>query len=162
MTNTQAKNLLVVNKFPKETHTYFLPSVINNQNLKIELQTERLQEKYAIFLDISRARINLEKTTTQLRSIETIARVDFQSYHTNPIFNPDIEIPQEFLELAKQYSQYTFKKQSHIHFYIDGYNDKWAFPLECFNLPNTDNFLQRVVGFCEFCNINGIKWGEAI
>lgn len=120
MTNTQAKNLLIIQKFPKESNTFFLPNIINSQNLKIELKTKESQDRYAIFLDISRTRINLNKTTTQLRSQEVIVRVDFESYHTNPIFNPNIEIPQEFLSLAKQYSGYTFTKQSHIHFYIDG------------------------------------------
>ena len=162
MTNTEAKKLLAAKKFPKEHNKYFLPSIINSKNLKIELKTHESQDIYAIFLDISRTRINLNKTTTQLRSEEVVVRVDFESYHTNPAFNPNIEIPQEFLSLAKQYSGYTFTKQSHIHFYIDGYNDKWAFPLKDFKLSDNDNFLQRVISFCEFCNIDNIKFGEAI
>ena len=54
----------------------------------------------------------------------------------------------------QEYSEKRLGMEGHLHVYIDGYNDKWAFPISEFDLTDcNDNFLEQIGQFCEFSNI---------
>lgn len=61
----------------------------------------------------------------------------------------------------KKYSEFKFLNQNHIHIFIEGYHDKWAFPLEEFDIQCDDDFLNQSYSFCKFCNITDLKLVKA-
>lgn len=46
--------------------------------------------------------------------------------------------------------------ENHIHFYQEGYHDKWAEPLDNFNFENPENTKQALIDFCDICNITNL------
>jgi hypothetical protein len=109
ITQTEVDSLLELGKRAKSNTAWLLPNETGGR-LKIEL--ESLDKKEEFILDISRSAIKLEKGTyqTRARQIVTLARLDFGGPpHTNPD-GEEVGVP-------------------HIHFYKEGYADKFAFPL---------------------------------
>ncbi|HAA1523593.1 TPA_asm: hypothetical protein GD767_04445 [Campylobacter jejuni] len=158
------KELLNIEKHPKIQQTYMLPSFENSKSLKIELQCD--DDKYhkdSFILDISRSSVQFQRKTNQYRYNATniIARIDFYASHTNPEFNPN-KIPSDkrLSELMEKYSEFRFRDQNHIHIFIESYADKWAFPLNEFNIKTNDDFLNQSYDFCQFCNIINIKFAK--
>ena len=41
----------------------------------------------------------------------------------------------------------------HIHLYKEGFDDKWAYPLNDFPFTNTDDIVITLQEFASFCNI---------
>lgn len=156
------EELLSIEKYPKINQIYNLYNYQNFKPLKIELQCDEAKyHKDSFILDISRSHIVFERRTNQYRynTIDTIARVDFYASHTNPEFNWDKAPNDEKLSnLMKEYSEFKFLNQSHIHIFIENYRDKWAFPLEEFDIKSNDEFLNQIYTFCRFCNIIKINF----
>ncbi len=79
-------------------------------------------------------------------------RIDFNGNHKNPPGPP----PDKIFE---GWENYTFRKEDHIHFYIDGFGERWALPLSIFETlgitPNDDLF-DKMVKFFNYCNIK--RW----
>lgn len=51
---------------------------------------------------------------------------------------------------------FELDKETHIHFYIDGYGDKWVFPVKEFDLFETNSLFEQAKEFCKYCNIKDI------
>lgn len=155
MTNSEFRKLFYA---PKRTELpkYILPG---NKQKSIQINLHAASyPKTPLLLDVSRSTLHLEKRTLQERANRTIilCRVDFSgSAHINPPFNHNkVEgIDAEMIEMMRQYDAHAFKnKESHIHFYIDGYGDKWAFPL-CDFIDAGESLVEQVEKFCDLCNI---------
>ncbi len=88
------------------------------------------------FLDLRRARIDLQKGTYPNRGRETgtLARLDFGGA---PHRNPD----------GKEVGSL------HLHLYREGFGDKWAFPAPAVSFPNLDDPWLTLEDFMRFCRI---------
>ena len=117
--------------------------------------------KYNLILDVYKSGTIEIKHTIQKRAKKAvpIIRLDILSdesgYHRNPPYiadnlPPDIE--ENIKSLMQKYSEYIFKAQSHIHYYIEGYGEKWAFPIDEF-LPISDDIALNLQNFCNTFNI---------
>jgi hypothetical protein len=50
---------------------------------------------------------------------------------------------------------------SHLHVYREGYDDKWAQPLDAIRFPNPTDIVQTFQNFCDFCNIQDLPRFQA-
>ncbi|MDP3465474.1 MAG: hypothetical protein Q8R86_06855 [Sulfuricurvum sp.] len=157
ITNEKAKILFDLEKQTKEKQ-YILPNP--NEILTIELLPLNEHYENEIFnLDINRKYLALSKRTFQTRVQQTIVlrRLDFYAGHRNPTisFVPK-NIGSDILELMKKYENIKFEKETHIHFYIDGYGERWAFPVNEFSLFSSTSLYEQAKEFCKYCNIKDI------
>ena len=131
LTQAEADALLAVRKwFPSET----LLSPRPGRNEVYELESDAPAERFV--LDAWRASIRLSRIRFQnrVRSSIILARLDLGGApHTNPD-GERIECP-------------------HLHVYQEGYEDKWAFPLDPARFPAPDDPGRAFADFCAFCNI---------
>lgn len=91
----------------------------------------------AYLLDVHRGTIKLSRIMFQnrVRVVEVLARVDVNGRpHTNPDHEPI--------------------GGSHFHVYREGYEDKWAQPLDPAIFSNPDDIAQVLEDFCTLCNID--------
>lgn len=154
LTNEQAKLLFGLEK-ETESRSYKLPNP--NEILTISLSAKDERFKDELFsLDISRKSLSLKKKTFQKRAQENIVlrRLDFFGGHHNPALDhiPN-NLESSIIELMKKYTDVRFSNQTHIHFYIDGYGEKWAFPITEFDFGQSDDILEQTKEFCLYCNI---------
>jgi len=154
LTNEQAKLLFDLEK-KTESRSYKIPNP--NEILTIVLNAKDEYFKDELFsLDISRKSLSLKKKTFQKRVQENIVlrRLDFFGGHHNPVLDyiPN-HLESSIVELMKKYSNVRFSNQTHIHFYIDGYGEKWAFPITEFEFKESDDILEQTEEFCKYCNI---------
>lgn len=133
LTQAEVNALLAVRK-------WFLPGVafsLPTGKRVYELESDASAERFV--LDTWRGTLRLSKVTFQnrARSAIILARLDLGGApHTNPD-GERIECP-------------------HLHVYREGYEDKWAFPLDPERFPDPGD-LARVFGdFCRFCSIERI------
>ena len=115
----------------------------NNRTISIPPGTDQTHEligddkREQFFLDLWRATIRLSKLRYQTRGRQVIVlvRLDIDSSpHTNP----------DGMELGR----------SHIHLYREGYEDKWAFPLDPNEFRDSNNLWKLFEDFCVYCNID--------
>jgi hypothetical protein len=116
------------------------PEINLNQPFKI---TEPLvsDEHGDIFkLDLRQGRMELKMVNLNTRANEcfVLCRLDIDDrMHKNPD-NKKINEP-------------------HIHFYKEGFGDKFAFPAKDYGFSNFDNILENIKRFFSFCNIDTTK-----
>ena len=68
----------------------------------------------------------------------------------------------------KKYEEKYFRKETHLHFYIEGYGEKWAFPLEEFTELEIDGLEKQLESFIVYCDVvdipkfekGGLFWKE--
>lgn len=97
-------------------------------------------DKRELFLlDLWRSTFRLSKLRHQTRGRKVIVLVRL-CIDGSPHTNPDGE------KIAG----------SHIHFYREGFEDRWAFPLNPNEFSAPSNIGQTFVDFCHFCNIRDI------
>jgi len=53
----------------------------------------------------------------------------------------------------QEYSGYKFKKENHLHYFIENYRDKWAFPPDKLGISISADFSQNIQEFCKNFNI---------
>jgi hypothetical protein len=131
ITQEVAEYLIELGKYCSDNNTYEFPIV--GGELRVPLFSGDHKEEFC--LDISRSRIQLEKTKYQTRSRKNIVlvRVDLAGApHRNPDFS-EIHCP-------------------HIHIYVQDYEDKWAYPLPDSFLDPRDAW-QVLSDFYSYCNI---------
>jgi len=99
-----------------------------------ELIGEDNREKF--LLDLWRGTIRLSKLRFQNRGRKVIVlvRLDINS---SPHTNPDG----------------TGIAGTHLHRYREGYEDKWAEPINLIDFPNVNDMQQGFEDFCRYCNI---------
>ena len=103
---------------------------------KINVYLESKNKKERFVLDVNTSSMSLLKCTFQNRTRETIilCRLDISG---PPHRNPDGK------ELGT----------SHIHYYREGYDDKWAYDIPSDSFSNIKDHWQTLFDFMKHCNI---------
>lgn len=130
LTQTEADTLLQVRKWFVKGTTFVVPSGKQVYGLESDAPQERF------IVDTFRGTIRLQRVTLQnrARTIVILARLDLNGApHTNPD-GEKIPCP-------------------HIHLFREGYDDKWAFPLDPEQFRDPDDLGQAFVDFCRLCSI---------
>jgi len=131
LTQTDADNLIKMEKFYTGTEVFDFPSA--GGNLRIPLHSADKREAFT--LDVSRSKIVLEKNKLQTRARRTITlvRIDIGGPpHRNPD-GAEVVCP-------------------HLHLYREGFDEKWAVLLpNVFTDP--DNTVQTLREFMDYCKI---------
>jgi len=108
-----------------------------------------LDERENFLLDINRGRIKLSKCTYQnrYRSVIHLVRLDVDgSPHQNP-FVEKVPLP----DLEKYNG--TFFDESHLHLYVEGFDDRWAIPAPPEKFRNVNDLWETLTDFFVYCNI---------
>ncbi|QCD44097.1 DUF6978 family protein [Campylobacter mucosalis] len=158
MTDKQAKDLFSVLKVSKKLNfTLNAPAMKSNgAEILVELITKDGKDTI-LFLNVGRSAVIDEKRKCNFRfGSNTIRRIDYFSRHTNPEYIQSKAPNDKFLrQLMQKYSLKRFDREAHIHVYIDGYADKWAFNIDEFGLDlNINIFKEQIEQFCKYCNID--------
>ncbi|MFP4096768.1 MAG: DUF6978 family protein [Bacteroidota bacterium] len=145
---SEIKNLFEIVKYPCDYASVEFPT--QGEYLEVELQNETGRIKFQS--DISRKNKIVNKATLQLRykKIYTIRRIDFMGNHTNP----PAPVPDK---IFFGFEEYVFLREDHIHFYMDGFGEKWALPLSKvpeLGINTEDDLYEKMVKFFEYCNVH--------
>ncbi|MGG7049078.1 MULTISPECIES: DUF6978 family protein [unclassified Campylobacter] len=156
MTQDEAKKLIEALKIVKDTN--FTLDKINFYVKNIELETtEKNYKDISLLLDLGMSKKQHKRTTIQLRANKSthLLRNEFFNTHTNPPYNKDKAPTDKILsQLMQKYSQARLSLEGHLHIYIDGYDDKWAFPISEFGFSDCDDkFMEQIEQFCKYANI---------
>jgi len=132
LSQSEADALIAMEKirYNDNEHIYPLPS----EKLTIPLSSRDRRENF--LLDITRGRIDLAKVTHQnrARKVVILMRLDLGGpSHRNPD-GEEIPCP-------------------HLHFYREGYADRWASPLPASRYKNLSDLFQTLQDFMLHCNV---------
>jgi hypothetical protein len=129
---SEADYLLGLEKYAEDDKVWIFPTM----GMKIEIPLNSSDKKEKFILDVKRSTIKIEKVTYQNRAKKVIilARLDLSGPpHRNP---DDTEV-----------------QDCHLHKYMEGYGDKWAFPIPEEIFSDTDDIWQTLQDFMDYCNI---------
>lgn len=151
LSTEESFSLLDLRKIPVTTAAIQFPS--SGQKIEIELKNDSGRIKFQA--DINRTSFVSNKETFQLRhkNIYTLRRLDFNGNHKNPPGPAPLEI-------FEGYEDYTFSKEDHVHFYIDGYGEKWALPLTIVSdipIAAGDDIYDKMLKFFDYCNVEDFE-----
>ncbi|MCK4334192.1 hypothetical protein KAX06_05360, partial [candidate division WOR-3 bacterium] len=113
-------------------------------------------------INIWRASIKLSKWRHQERARKTISLVRLE-IDGSPHINRNVSKADQ--QMIKQKYGWPFIPRlggTHIHIYIEGYGDRWAFPISIFpNLKDVidsqpDNYTSIIAAFLRVCNFSHI------
>ncbi len=96
-------------------------------------------EKEKFQLDLWRGTIRISKVKYQTRGRKTfvLARLELNgSPHTNP--------------------DGTRLDGNHLHIYSEGYEDKWAVPIDASLFRDISSMVTALEDFCRFCNVDAL------
>jgi hypothetical protein len=131
ITQQEADYLIAMRKFFVDRRPVYLPPGADET---FELQG---QDKHEVFLlDLWRGTIRLSKIKlqTRARKVIVLVRLDIAgSPHTNP--------------------DGAWIAGTHIHLYRQGFEDRWAYPVDPVAFRNTGDPPTAFEDFCHFCNI---------
>jgi len=160
LTQSEYYRLFKQDKLIKDTKRIVLPG--KQENIRLEA-VSTFSKKYTYTLDIGNAHIALKYKFQKRRQGIIFARIEFEgSSHKNPEYISDkvpFGIDPGIKSLMKTYSDKLFLKKDHIHVYVEGYYDKWAFPLHeiidyDFSSKNERiNYKNKMSLFLNYCNI---------
>ncbi|MEP7355094.1 MAG: hypothetical protein ABI824_17840 [Acidobacteriota bacterium] len=128
----EADHLLAMEKHYVEVGQLTFPPA--GERILIPLISSDRRESFA--LDVTRSQIKLTKATyqTRARQVVILLRLDIDGPpHRNP---DDEEIP-----------------CPHIHFYREGFGDKWAFPAPPERYSDIGDLARTLDSFMEHCNV---------
>lgn len=134
LTQAEADFLIGMQKSFVEPVTISLPA---GADLTHELIGFDKKEKF--LLDLSRGTIRLSKVKFQTRgrAIIVLVRLDLDgSPHTNP--------------------DGSYVGKTHIHLYREGFDDKWAYPIDPAVFSSPKDIEETFKSFCGYCNISGV------
>ncbi len=149
MIQSDAENLFNMEKRFRTREIINLPVIGKKSNLAVD----SIDGKYEFIVDVNRASFRiLGKYTLQKRTRNTIIlrRLDIEgSTHQNPIIQDIEKIPD------KKLLPYNGKKIKcpHMHIYYEGFDAKWAVPLEVEIENNSDSIVECFRNFSVYCNI---------
>ena len=128
ISDKEAKELLEMEKHYLGDMKYYYPA-----NINIPLYSK--DEKIEFYIDASANSIKLSKVKYQNRVYNNIVlvRIDIDG---PPHRNPDG----------------TIICGSHIHYYKEGYGDRWAEPLPPGIINGSDD-IEKLINFMDFCNV---------
>ncbi|HMG75666.1 MAG TPA: hypothetical protein VK582_19355 [Pyrinomonadaceae bacterium] len=131
LTQVEADKLILVKKLFVKLETISLPP---GSDLTYELVSEDKQEQFLLDLWRGTFRFSKIKFQNRARQVLVLVRLDVDG---SPHTNPD---GQKFTG-------------THIHYYREGYDDRWAFPLDLSVFTNTSDIALTLEQFCGHCNI---------
>lgn len=134
ITQSEADTLIAMKKYFIDQKTITLSPGTDETR---ELLGDDKQERF--LLDLWRGTIRLSKYRYQTRARKIIILVRLcvdGSPHTNPDGNKI--------------------DGTHLHIYKEGYEDKWAYPIDSSNFRNVSDMKKTFDDFCQFCNIDNI------
>lgn len=134
LTQREADHLIRMRKAFVSTYNISIPSGTDQTH---ELIGDDKREQF--LLDIWRGSLRLSKLKYQNRgrNVIVLLRLDIDgSPHTNP--------------------DGTKIDGSHLHVFREGYEDKWAYPINPEIFQNTANLQQTFENFCLYCNIDNM------
>src|SRR4030042_2135357 len=140
LTQIEADNLIAMRKTFIDPVTISLPPGSDQTH---ELTGEDNRERF--LLDLWRGTIRLSKVRYQTRGRKVIVlvRLDIDgSPHTNP-------------DGAKL-------EGTHLHIYKEGFEDKWAYPIDSPFFRDIANIQLSFDDFCRYCNINSPQFQDSI
>lgn len=136
LTQSEANILIKMPKFPQDAQIrYVYP--MNEMRMEIPLISDDDRELFS--LDLWKGKLSFKsKYQTRGRKTIILVRVDL---HGAPHRNPDgQEVP-----------------GSHIHLYQEGFDDKWAYPIDPEKFTNIHDLWQTFLDFMNFCNIQRLN-----
>lgn len=145
LTQSEADFLINLEKKSATDKEYHFPGV--DDTLTIPLLSS--DEKELFLLDISRAKINLTKCSylERVRKAIVLLRLDVNGRpHTNPYA---AHLP---LNILEDFNGETIGCP-HLHFYVEGYMDKWAIPVPENTFTNTNDLYQTLHEFFDYCKV---------
>ena len=140
LTQIEADNLIAMRKTFIDPVTISLPPGSDQTH---ELTGEDNRERF--LLDLWRGTIRLSKVRYQTRGRKVIVlvRLDIDgSPHTNP-------------DGAKL-------EGTHLHIYKEGFEDKWAYPIDSQFFRDIANIQLSFDDFCRYCNIKSPQFQDSI
>jgi hypothetical protein len=132
LTQVEADALIAMEKIRADAFEYEYPQ----PGGKLVIPLTSIDKREAFLLDVTRGQVNLAKVTRQNRAKQVVVlmRLDLGG---SPHRNPDGK------EIACP----------HLHFYKEGYGDKWAVPVSSDKCRNTEDLLLTFEDFMTHCNI---------
>lgn len=118
----------------------------------------RSYTEYKFFIEINPSTKMRFKMTLHCQEENTniaLLRIDYKGTHVK---NPE-QVKDTVPEFLKPYAGREFKRESHIHFYVEGYKPlAWAMPLskynfEIKNLENDNDYTDALFHFGRFLNV---------
>jgi hypothetical protein len=148
----EVNSLFNIAKYPCDSAKIDFP--MQGEYIEVELQNETGRIKFQS--DINRANKIVNKITFQLRhkKMYAIRRLDLNGNHKNP----PAPVPDEIFD---GYEDYIFDRQDHVHFYIEGYNERWALPLSKLteiDILETDDIYEKMSKFFKYCNVENLEF----
>lgn len=134
LTQAEANTLIAMKKTFVNTSTI---TITPGSDETYDLIEDNGREQF--MLDIWRGTIRLSKVKYQTRGRKTIVlvRLDIDGApHTNPDGKKIVG--------------------THLHLYQEGYEDKWASPIDPKKFKDTTSIGQCLEDFCKYCNIRNI------
>lgn len=147
LTQNEAVQLFELRKYQVDNISIDFP--LQGQSIEIELQNEGGRIRF--IADIANANEFVKKATFQMRykKVVILRRLDFNGNHRNPPENAPLPI-------FEGYEDYVFNREDHIHFYIEGYGERWALPLLIFpeiGIIENDDLFEKMQKFFKYCNV---------
>lgn len=145
ITQQDADFFFAMEKYPEEDKEYQFP----NSAEKLIIPFTSADKRENFLFDIYRGSIRITKVTYQnrVRKAYILRRLDLDgALHVNP----EVEtVPFEFLE------PYNGKEipTPHLHFYIEGYGEKWAIPANDILETNDKDIFEMMQQFFSYCNV---------
>ena len=137
LSDLESKNLIQEKKSFSDADPIIIKG---NKAIKMEKHLKSKVSQNEFILNIDRGKIELSKIKYQSRHKQTnciLSRIDTSGpRHQNP--------DGEFIECP------------HIHIYKEGYNDKWAYPLDENKFRDTSDLCQLLNDFLLFFNVEDI------
>ncbi len=121
------------------------------EGLRFDL--ESLDGRTAFLIDVNRpGRIKLTKATYQerYRVVDRLARLDIDG---PPHTNPTAESPP--LPILAPYNGATVPCP-HYHFFVEGYEDKWAVPASVIGFNQTTDLVLALRDFMTHCGVRDV------
>ena len=131
LTQTEADALIAMKKTFMNPITITLPPGTDKSHV---LVGEDPRERFLLDLWRGTFQISKLKYQTRARNVIALVRLDVDGApHTNP--------------------DGTKLGGTHIHIYREGYEDKWAYPVEREHFGDVSNTQRIFEDFCKYCNI---------
>jgi hypothetical protein len=134
LTQSEADALIAMGKSFVRPVTISIPPGTDQTH---ELIGDDKRERFLLDLWRGTLRLSKLKYQTRGRKVIVLVRLDIDG---GPHTNPD-----------------GFKLNGpHIHLYREGYEDKWAYPIDPKEFSNVSDIYRAFEDFCQYCNIRDI------
>jgi hypothetical protein len=151
LTQDEVEQLFELKKYQVKDITFDFP--FSGEAIEIELQNSTGRVKFIADIDNSNQFVKKAKLQLRYKKIFVLRRIDFNGNHKNPP-SPSPN------EIFNGWENYNFKREDHIHFYIEGYGERWALPLTAMpelGITNNDDLCEKVIKFFKYCNVQDLK-----